>query len=363
MGRNDSKRMAYIDVMKGISIILVVAAHALMNNASSNADSEYAVFINFCAYVAVPTFFFINGYLYNHNYTLTPIKSLIRKFKAYYIPFVGFSLFFWLFHNVFVSLHMTTEPAYSITDYIKNFVLVFALHMESELNGPMWYLRALLIMVCMYIVIEYFCYKLQARKSRYIVLTAIVIAMFFLGKSGLITKVYNLNRIFYSMSFFYMGILFREFRLESFATRYKVGVFVVGLAVHAIYSLVYMGGLGVNVGLRDLPASYFGIIWMFAFSMFPFIQKSRLLELLGRASLDIMALHFVVFKMVSFVYITLLDLEITRLREMPVLKDFHGLFYVPYIIVALIVCTIEYKIRIKIKNIIKKSEIKEPRYV
>ncbi len=356
MGDKVLGRMAYVDAMKGISIFLVVFAHSLMN-AERNLDSEFAFIINICAYVSVPSFFFINGFLYKHKSTLTPVQAIIKKFKAYYIPFVGFSLFFWLFHNVFVRLCLTSEEIYSIKDYAKNFVLIFAAHMESELNGAMWFLRALLIMVCIYILIEYPVYKISDKKTRYIVLTIIIAAMFYMGKKGYITKIYNLNRIFYSLSFFYMGILFREFKINEFIDKHRVIAFIAGISVLICFSYIFYGGLGQNVGFKDLPASYFGIMGLFAFSKFPVIQKSRLLNLLGRASLDIMSLHFLAFKLVSFIYIQIYALDITRLSEAPVLKDIHGLYFIPYVIVGIGLCIAEYMIRQKIcKRLFKKDK-------
>lgn len=349
MGDKVLGRMAYVDAMKGFSIFLVVFAHSLMN-AERNIDSEFAYVINFCAYVAVPSFFFINGFLYNHKSTLTPVKGILKKFKAYYVPFVGFSLFFWMFHNVFARLHLTSEEAYSIIDYIKRFVLIFAGHMESELNGPMWFLRALLIMVCMYIFIEYAAYKISNKTARYIVLTIVILVMFFVGKLGYVTKAYNLNRIFYSLSFFYMGILFRDFEVNKFIEAHRVVVFVVGMLVLIFVSCMFMGALGQNVGFKDIAGSYFGITGIFALSMFPIIQKSRFLKLLGNASLDIMSLHFLAFKLVSYIYIQIYDLDITRLSEVPVLRNIHGLYFIPYVIVGISLCIAEYEIRQRICN-------------
>ncbi|MBQ9304354.1 acyltransferase family protein [Butyrivibrio sp.] len=363
MGRNDSTKMAYIDAMKGILIIYVVLLHSLMN-AERNIDSEYAILMNYIAYVVIPSFFFVSGYLFKHKCILTPLKSIIKKFKAYYVPFVGFSLFFWLFHNVFVTMHLTSQAAYNLKEYLVNFVLVFLCHLDADLAGPMWFLRALLIMICVYIVIEFLVFKIPDRNIRFIVLAIICISMILFHKTGLVPQIYNLNRVFSGIGYFYMGVLFREYKIDKFVDKYKTVVFIVSTGVVVVYSFTCFGALGVNVGFKDLPASYFGIISIFALSLFPAVSNNRILGSLGQSTLDVMCLHGLAFKVVSYMYIRVYHLDIMRLAEAPVIKGLHGLYFLPYVLVGLVLCFAEYKARMRICDMInKKVMIKEQRYV
>ena len=349
MGNNSRGRMTYIDAMKGIAILLVVVTHSLMN-ADKNIDSNYAAIINFNAFVAVPSFFFINGYLYNHNHSLTPIKSIIKKFKVYYIPFVGFNLFFWLFHNAFVSLHMTTESLYDIKDYIKHFFVIFALHLESELNGPMWFLRVLLIMACMYICIDYLALKIDNKRTRYVVLTIVVILMYIAYSVKIVPTVMNMRKVFSNMIFFYAGVVIREFDLDKLIDKYKSVVFILGMVMLFITSIVSKSAIGQEKHLIDVPGQICGIVGIFALSMVPLVANSKMLQFLGNASLDIMCLHFLAFKLVSFILIMTRHLEIERLSELPVLRGTNGFDFLFYDLVALCICSLEYLLRTKVCN-------------
>lgn len=353
MGTSEKGRMSHVDAMKGISIILIVILHSLCN-VERNRDSEYAAVLNIISYTGVPSFFFINGYLYNHKYSLAPIKAVIKKFKAYYVPFVGFSLFFWLFHNLFVLLHLTSEKAYSIKDYIINFVKIFAMHMESELNGPMWFLRALLIMVCAYIFIESFAMNISDRNARYLVIAVVVLVLYALSETKLGTTSYNLNRVMNCMVFFFTGTVIREYGLDKSIAKHKTIVFIAGLAIFIVNCHFFKGGFGVKEHFLDIPGNICGILAVFALANYKAIYENKAVLFFGNASLDVMSLHFLAFKVPSLIYITLRGLELERLEDVPVLKGTHGADFVLYIIFGLALCAAEYYLRSRIMGGIKK---------
>ena len=349
MGNNSRGRMTYIDAMKGIVILLVVVTHSLMN-ADKNVDSNYAAIINFNAFVAVPSFFFINGYLYNHKYSLPPIKSIIKKFKVYYIPFVGFNLFFWLFHNAFVSLHMTTESFYDIKDYIKHFFIIFALHLESDLNGPMWFLRVLLIMTCIYIFVDFLALRIKDRRMRYVVLTAVIILMYLAYLAKIVPSALNMKKVFSSIVYFYAGVVIKEFDLDKLIDKHKSVVFILGMVMLFITSIISKSAIGQEKHLIDIPGQICGVVGIFALSMVPLVANRKILQFLGNASLDIMCLHFLAFKLVSFIFIMTRHLDIERLAELPVLRGTNGFDFLFYDLVALALCSIEYLLRTKVCN-------------
>ncbi|MBQ6587588.1 MAG: acyltransferase family protein [Butyrivibrio sp.] len=354
MGNNVS-RMKYIDAMKGIAILMVVVMHSLMN-ADTNADSNYAGIINFIAYLAVPSFFFINGYLYNHKYALNPVKGIIKKFKSYYIPFVGFSLFFWLFHNLFSLIHFSQEAMYDIKDYISHFFLMFIMHMETDLGGPIWFLRALLIMSCLFIVIEFATFKLiHDKRLRYIVLFIIVMAMYFVGKAKILPNVYNLRKIFVNTSFFFMGVIVREYKIDEFIDRYKVLTIVLGTGAILATTYFFKGGIGKYSGCMDLPGNLLGILGVFAISKIAIVEKSGILSFLGKASLDIMALHFIGFKSVEYFIIVFTGQSLERMQEGPVLRGTCLPVNLLYVVCSVCMCSLAYYLRININNLIKRK--------
>ncbi len=102
------ERIKFIDTAKGLAIIAVVLSHGITNNSNVFLVNSPAL-LNWLSFFNVSTFFFINGYLYKETTVSTPVKSIIKRFKSYYIPYVSFNLFFVLFHNPLYYAHLLED--------------------------------------------------------------------------------------------------------------------------------------------------------------------------------------------------------------------------------------------------------------
>lgn len=79
---NCTQRIEWIDIAKGLSIILVVFGHSILSSIPFLGD--------WCASYRIPFFFFISGLLFNPNKRFSNL--ITNKTKALGIPFVIFSL-------------------------------------------------------------------------------------------------------------------------------------------------------------------------------------------------------------------------------------------------------------------------------
>lgn len=92
------KRVAWLDVAKGIGILLVIFGHIF------NYGGEISKWI-FSFHM--PLFFFCSGYLYRRNDSFK--NYLVKKLKAYLIPFFVFSILGTLFTLLFYGNSITLE--------------------------------------------------------------------------------------------------------------------------------------------------------------------------------------------------------------------------------------------------------------
>lgn len=76
------KRFSFIDVAKGISIVLIVLGHLLKNN----------IIITWIYSFHVPIFFIITGYLLKTKSSLKLNKVVKIRFKSIMIPYLIFSI-------------------------------------------------------------------------------------------------------------------------------------------------------------------------------------------------------------------------------------------------------------------------------
>lgn len=93
------KRVDWIDVAKGIGILIVLTFHA---------SSKGSFIKNFLWQMHMPMFAFLSGFVYDSKYSsnIYSLKLFVTKrIKSIYLPFVSYSLVFLAFHNFFYRIN------------------------------------------------------------------------------------------------------------------------------------------------------------------------------------------------------------------------------------------------------------------
>lgn len=168
-------RIDYIDIAKGIGIILMVIGHSL------NETSKLRLFIYL---FHMPLFFFISGIVINKKY-FYDIKSLIKnKFKGLYYPFVKYSIIFIFLHNLFVNLHLYENlgvtAKYNIINIFKSIIRALLFMQTDWLLGPLWFLWILFLSEIVFGILGNFIIKIKKENSDKI-LGLVCFFMFLIG--------------------------------------------------------------------------------------------------------------------------------------------------------------------------------------
>lgn len=366
------ERLEYLDVAKGIGIVLVCIGHACTNQVVT-AECQFADIIRFVTLFHMALFFFINGMLYNEKYSARPVAGIWKKVKSYYIPFVTYNLLFWMFHNLFARWNLISGEL-DVKDYayvgIRAWAVSFLksiLGFRQRFSGAMWFLESLIILSVVFILVDFIVTKCFPKK-RIFVISLVIIASVLVNRllclyempyipDSLTQMVYwGLN----GLVFFYLGYLCRIYQWNEHLVKKKnwlvpclfllLILTVIGMRP-AIVSVItnkstpiYRYGVGALIGGADvygLPLLQYvfysvlclcGIVMTLLFSQFKIISESRILKLFGRYSLHIMCLQFLAFKAVSFLIVQIYHLPVERLAEYPVVRDVNGFWWVLYAI-------------------------------
>lgn len=126
-----SRRIEYIDLMKGICIILIILLHIGINYGNNDVDS---MFRN----MRIPLYFCLSGLFfkkYNGFFDFT-----VRKINKLIIPFIFFSYF------PFVLCEICLDYERSISTYLAIGLLPH--------NYPLWFLRCLFITYIIYSILR-----------------------------------------------------------------------------------------------------------------------------------------------------------------------------------------------------------------
>lgn len=148
-----------------LMIILVVGLHTI------GEHPQYRFFRGIVD-IAVPVFFVISSYLYFQNFEFSwqcYYKKLCSRFRSLYIPFVLYNALFIPYFYLKVSV-IGIENNREVSFYWLDMLTSIFFGIPTVLNGPLWYVQALLLFVILAPILGFFI-----RQSKYMVL--IIIAL------------------------------------------------------------------------------------------------------------------------------------------------------------------------------------------
>ena len=141
-----NERFDYIDIIKGICIIIMVILHS---------GSGFNKFFNL---FNMSTFFICSGYCYNDQYSKSKdeiVVFFIRKLNGLYIPYVICNLVFLITNNLQIKLNLLQGTYLPIEKILVQSLKILLLHGKTELGGPTWFLVTLFGISIIYNLVSY----------------------------------------------------------------------------------------------------------------------------------------------------------------------------------------------------------------
>lgn len=302
------KRLDFLDIAKGIGIILVLYSHSC----------GFPIFGYSVVAFYMPLFFFISGYVYKEG--RRPVDNIKRKLKQLLIPYAGFTLLLYA-ENIVVS-------------YLKNELsrevlinpLLGALYSRGALwadmsgentyfltlsNGPMWFITAMAVAsVIFYLLVDKF---LENMKNMWIIsgiLAAITIVMSYCP----VLLPWSMDTAFACALFMLVGAKCGQISYYSDENKKNYNIFYVLLAALA-YCVVTQSARAINLSIRDYGyPGIIGAMWFLSAALagviiFLWICKylekfkfTNIFKKIGKHTFTIMALHIVLVKYLNKAY-------------------------------------------------------------
>lgn len=269
----EQERIHYIDVAKGLAILIVVLGHCTATTLGPHSRLFYTIYS-----FHMPFWFFLSGMLYStKNWQL----FFSGKVKSLLLPY----LFFFTINVIsFRLLSLLNYPQFHI--YVK--------------FGGLWFLLALFYVVISYFVLDIYCFKKLSEIKRRVVLTLLSFSFLIVGFYGgkdLPFSAFSTDMVCFF--FFHIGVLIRKFKGNmNFKTNRDRSI-VLGVSLILIVILAYTAPINpepvdVNWGrygnkVLFLVQALLGI-WGFLL-LAAAIKKNNIIEYLGRNSLLILVLH------------------------------------------------------------------------
>lgn len=286
------KRLEFIDILKGIGIIFVIAGH-LQNISTISRAWIYSFHM--------PLFFFISGVLFRKsNLKLNKKDYILKKVKSLLYPYLTISIFFIVF-NILTAIK-NHSGIVGIKQMIFSYLYSAKLY-ETNYVGALWFLTCLFSVEIMF----YFIAKISNKTSKKFIVIFIGIIGLVFGNFSSIRLPFGLDIGFTGLVFYYLGYVYKNTKsLVEFNNKYYFlmiipNVIFMALNYRILKATIYKGRvdmLYLNYGnyLFFYISAITGILFLYGLS-----EKihSKLLAMIGRNSLVIMGFHLFIMTLLT----------------------------------------------------------------
>lgn len=316
------KRNSYWDIIKGIGIISIVVGHTTTHTGLHILVYLYHLVI----------FYFVTTFFYNEKkYGESPFLYLGNKIKASWPKYFGYTTLLLLLHDFFVKNHFyhTGIKEFTMENQFYTKVLNACFFKCDELfAGALWFVPTIINTAFLFggivflsrklSMFTYNLFKLKLEKYLkyikylYIVLIGFVVAMFGFYLLKIQVRLdYYLHLSFIVTPICILAYFFREY-IDFFKKLKKPVImllcFVISFLVLYIFArnriIVELGSAIIINWYTFYFISIVGIIFClssgYIVEKIPFFRN--IIELCGKNSFAIMALHFVVIKAIDVIY-------------------------------------------------------------
>ena len=306
------KRISWLDVFKGIGIILVAIGHIYSNH----------VVYNWLYSFHMPLFFFAAGWVYNEKPIILDIKRRIQTIIIPYFSFGFLILIYWeLIERRFRDSNL------SFIDSVMG--LFSGSYDKLDFNVHLWFLPCFFLTVVLFNIFV----KLGGLKAAYVasVLMSLVYIIFYMPELPM-----GGNRVFKYIGFYAIGVLCAKKEYNKLVDKkFRIGIF----AIFLIGLNFYLSYLNLTKGIMWFVTAFIGVGAILLISQV--INENRVLQYLGKISLTVLCIHGPVYRVVVKVVSIFLHMSTEAVRENFVLAMI-------VVIITMFICSLGYKIIIRI---------------
>ena len=327
-----------ISIAKGIAIILMVAGHA----------EGPGLLTNFIYTFHMPLFFMAAGYFFSRKYLSDPWTFVSKRVKGLYFPFLKWSVFFLLLHNIWFHFGIlneeygnwtggVTHPYTLRTAFARLLLMVTGMAGYDEfMAGAFWFFRGLLVASIVFLLL----YKLLDSRTRFnpeicvAVICASMVALLGLRiwfNLKIITIPNGGWRETWGVFFFGMGVLYRRFK-SAIGDRYWLSALCLLFLCFA--AVQHYCGMNNGCAMRDLwtlpltgTAGFLLTHHVSALIDARDTWLRRLLVFTGNNTLYVFIFHILAFKPVSLLKIWWYDLPFAQIGCHMVIHDYRPDFF------------------------------------
>jgi fucose 4-O-acetylase-like acetyltransferase len=342
-----NKILRHMNVARAFAICLIVLGHSFTEDSTSPIRAFLYLF-------HVPLFFIISGFFFKEDYLSAPKNFVLRRLRRLWAPFLLWSVPFVLLHNIFFKLEIyspevtfrgTTVPHYSITDTFVRLAQLIFFQESEQLLGGFWFLPCLFFTAIIFFVFSSISNKL---KNNY-ALPILCILGFILGN---IMFYFNIRLPFIPYDFrlflittlvFFIGFLYKKYEYLIPINSYFSLLCLLLLILVLMIGCYKIDSINSTVGY--LPKAILYLILTPILGTYIILYLSKIVsryriadffDYIGRNTITILALHFLSFKLVSFIIVHSDNLNRFEIASFPVIPN-HDSWFLAYFLAGVLI--------------------------
>ena len=342
----EERRDNTVMIVKAIGIILMVWGHAVVWGTPV---------CNVIYTFHMPLFFLMSGYCFKEKYLGDAKQFVVRKLKGIWIPYVAFSLIFLALHNVFTQIYIYDAGwTYGWKDFAWHTSRIVTRMSSSEyLLSPFWFLKELfwgnLIFYATLKLVKWGIekWRLKIENCKLGAEWVTVIGVFVLAEVTCLihfrVPYFTItSTTIYAAFFIAVGYLWKKSEFDV----NKWWIWMIGIAAVVLEAAIVGGtAIGDQTPVSMLYYTVPAILGtMVVFNLSKYIDKvlrgwgKSFVLFLGNHTIFIVALHFLMFRLVAYCYIQMNSLPIERLLDSPTMKELasNGWGVLAYTMVAVL---------------------------
>ena len=326
----DHTKNNFISIAKAIGIILMVAGHsgcpAIMNR--------------FLYLFHMPLFFVCSGYFFRdieHSNALTIYYK--RKTQGLYMPYLKWSLFFLLLHNLFVVSNIIHSEIYDLNDYVRQIFNICIMKDFEILIRPFWFIKELLLSSILIATLSYFRHRYLKKITNLLFVSIFLILTMLCKYHNICFPVLgDISILTLSITYIYIGMLYRKYENKI---RLGSATCIISFAITIIGSVLFSGEIDMRYTTISNVLPYFllsitGILFIFGISkkIHLHINEHHYIYYVGNHTMPILALNLLALKIGNLIKIQIYDMPLESLASHTIIYDHNQLFWILYLIIG-----------------------------
>lgn len=307
-------RVSWLDVLKGIGIILVVIGHVYSN------ETIYRWLYSF----HMPLFFFAAGWVYKQKPLLADISRRIQTIVIPYFTFGTLILVYWqLIEKRFRASDMSAASAI--------LGLFSGQYDYLSFNVHLWFLPCFFVTVVVFHALD----KFGGKRAAYLISLAMSVIY---AIAPLPAMVWGIDWMFKFIGFYALGSYAAQGNMDSIIHHQKTELQIIGATLLLILNFV-LASSHMTTGIMWFITATIGVAGTAVAALL--INENKLLQYFGRISLTILCIHGPVYRIIIKIVSALFKLTTVAVRE-------NFLLSMVIVAITMLICSEVYEIIIRI---------------